>query len=108
MIGGEIPLHHNALFVNAHGYSSYSNRLVQEGLVVLSDLLQSSWKLGVIPLSFHSSYSSHTLTLAVAQADPSPIPWASVILQNTPAAFFPMILVARDTSRRQRVEVWLI
>ena len=49
---GEVPLHHNALFRNEHGYSYYSNRLVKEGLINVSDLLHSPWKLGLIPPSF--------------------------------------------------------
>ena len=103
---GDIPLHYSALFVNEHGYSYFSNRLVQEGLVVLSDLLQSPWKLGLLPPSFHSSFSSHTQTLATAPADPSPIQWASVILQNSPKSFFPVILVAQEVTGRQPVQVW--
>ena len=103
---GDVPLHHNVLFVNEHRYSYYSNCLVEEGLVVLLDLLQSPWKLGLVPPSFHSSYSSHTQTLAVAHADPSLFQWASVILQNSPKAFFPIILVAHDTSGRPPLEVW--
>ena len=103
---GDIPLHHNALFVNGHGYSYYSNRLVQEGLVVLSDLWQSPWKLGLVPPSFHCSFSSHAQTSAVAHADPSPFRWASVIPQNSPKSLTPVILVAQEVTGRQPVEVW--
>ena len=103
---GEIPPHHSALLVNEHGYSYYSKRLVQEGLVVLSALLQSPWKLGLIPPPFHSSYSSHAQTLAAAEARPSLIQWAFAILQKSPKAFFPIIMVAQGASGRQPLEVW--
>ena len=53
---GEIPLHHSALFGNEHRYSYYSNRLVKGGLITISDLLHSPWKLGLVPPSFHSGY----------------------------------------------------
>ena len=55
VIVGEVPLHHSALFRSEHGYSNYSNRLVKEGLVAVSDVLQSPWQLGLIRPSFHSS-----------------------------------------------------
>ena len=45
-------------------------------------------------------------TLVASLADPSPIKWAFVIQHISPKAFFPIILAAHDTSRRQPVEVW--
>ena len=103
---GDIPLHHRALFRDEHGYSYYSNRLVKEGMVTVSDLLHSPWKLGLVPRLFHSSNSPHAQTLSRTQSNDTPMQWASIILQGSPKTFFPIIAASQETEGRQPVEVW--
>ena len=59
MIVGDMPFSHSALFVNEHGYSYYSGRLARESWVTIANLLDSPWKLGLFPPSYHASYSSY-------------------------------------------------
>ena len=104
---GDIPLQHSALFVYEHWYSYYFG-LAREGLVTIANLLDSPWKLGLFPPSYHASYSSYKETISEAQANLSPIQWASVILHGSLKTFFPILISTQETSSRRPQEVWCL